>query len=280
VLPLSPISDAADAVFLTCISRILNVALRNKLAAVKNDIIRHDTEFVMAGTSSTFFKLASHDSVGASVTKAEMISVYDHQMVPPASRGRVYYDRILALTKDRRCPLCGFGQVSTLDHYMPKTQYPGLAVCPRNLLPSCSDCNKAKLNSVPNCASQQTLHPYYDNVDGEIWLHANFEKRTPVVVEFSVEKPKTWTTITAMRVRHHFRAFNLARVYSSEAASELEGIKERLTNLVDTCGAADVKSHLAEEAKSRAKAGKNSWRAALYRALAASLWFCHTGCKG
>lgn len=280
MLPLSPIPEGADTVFLTCIGRIEDDALRNRLAAIKNDIISHDSEFAKAGASSTFFKLASHESVGTNVTKAEMISVYDHQMVPAVSRGRVYYDKIMALAKNRRCPLCGFGQVLTLDHYLPKTHYPGLAVCPRNLLPSCSDCNKTKLSTVPSCASKQTLHPYFDNVDGETWLHAKFETRTPVVVEFSVQSPPSWSAIQAGRVRHHFKAFKLASVYSTEASTELQDIKWRLTTLLNTCGPADVTSHLEEEATSRIKAGKNSWKAALYRALAASAWFCNVGCKG
>ena len=280
MLPLTPIPDKADAVFLTCIGRIQDAALRNRLAAVTNEIVRHDLEFGNAGTASTFFKLPSHNAVGTNVTKAEMISVYDHQMVPAASHGRVYYDKIMALAKNRRCPLCGFGQVWTLDHYMPKTHYPGLAVCPRNLVPSCSDCNKAKLSSVPSCVSKQTLNPYYDNVDEVTWLHGKFENHTPVVVEFSVQKPRSWTATTASRVRHHFKTFNLARVYSSEAASELGEIKEELTNLLNTCGASAVETHLAEVARRRTNAQRNSWRAALYRALATSTWFCHTGCRG
>ncbi len=280
MLPLSPIADTADVVFLACIGRIQNAALRERLANVKDEIIRQEAEFTAAAASAMFYELESHDSVGGTVARAEMISVYDDQMVPIGSRGRVYYNKIMALAKHRRCPLCAFGQVSTLDHYMPKTLYPGLAVCPKNLLPSCYDCNNTKRNSVPGCASRQTLNPYYDNVDGDIWLRATFEKRVPVVVKFAVLKPESWSTMTALRVRHHFKAFNLARVYSSEAASELEGIKDRLTHLLNKCGVTGVKSHLEEEAKSRTNSSKNSWMAALYRALAASRWFCRTGCRG
>ncbi len=280
MLPLSPITDTADSVFLTCIDRIRDGTLRAKLRTIQSDIIRYDAEFEAAAKTATFFKLTSHDSIGGNVTRDEMISVYDDQMVPLASRGRVYYDKIMALAKHRRCPLCAHGRVTTLDHYMPKSLYPGLAVCPRNLLPSCSDCNNTKRAAIPLCASQQTLNPYYDNVDDALWLQAMFEKRTPVIVEFYVEKPKGWNKMKAMRVRHHFNSFNLDQVFSSQAAIELEDIKERLTDLLNTCGASDVKKHLMEEAESRTSSCKNSWKAALYRALASNSWFCHTGCKG
>jgi hypothetical protein len=280
MLPLSPIADSAESVFLTCIGRIKDDALRNRLTGIKNHIIQHDTDFVAAGQAATYYMLRSHDSVGGTVTKDELISVYDHQFVPATSDGRVFYNKIMALAKHRRCPLCAYGTVTTLDHYLPKTHFPGLAVCPKNLLPACSDCNKRKRAALPHCASQQTLNPYYDDIDGVVWLQAKFKKRTPVLVEFYVQQPKAWNKITAMRVRYHFTAFNLAQVFSSQATIELEDVKEYLTNLLNRGGETEVQRHLLGEANSRSAACKNSWRAALYRALAASSWFCHTGCKG
>ena len=280
MLSLSPIIDTVDFVFLACIGRIRDDLLRNKLASITNDIIRHDADYAAAGRATSFYKLRSHTLVGGIVTKDELISVYDNQMVPQESRGRVFYDKIMALANQRRCPLCAQGTVKTLDHYLPKTHFPGLAVCPSNLLPACSDCNKLKLAAAPTCASKQTLNPYYDKVDGVTWLQAKFKNRTPVVVEFYVKKPNEWSKMTAMRVRHHFKVFNLAQVYSCAAAVELEDIKEYLTNLLNKGGASDVKKHLRDQAASRTVARKNSCGAALYRALAASSWFCRHGCRG
>lgn len=280
MLHLSPIPDSVDTVFQECIDPVEDVDLRSRLNGIKAIITKHDADYVAAAEKSNFYTLPTHDTVGGTVSTKEMAWVYDKRMVRSGTRGRVYYDKIMALAKHRKCPLCGHGRVSTLDHYLPKSEYPGLAVCPKNLLPSCPDCNKTKLAAVPSCASKQTLNPYYDDIDGEIWLHAKFEKRTPLVVEYSVVKPKSWKPMMALRVRHHFKTFNLAQVYAEQASSELEDIKSRLTKVLNKCGPDGVRDHLAEEADSRGDANKNSWRAALYRSLAANDWFCSTGCKG
>lgn len=280
MMTLSPISATAETVFLDCVARVQNVATRTKLTGVSNLIGQHEKDFDTAGKAGQLFKTRPHDDVG-SVTKAEMIMVYEDQLVPQASRGRVYYDEIMELAAGK-CPLCAHRDPSSLDHYLPKTKFPGLAVCPKNLLPACSICNKGKLAKVSSCESKQTLNPYYDNVDKEIWLVAKLNDALPIVVEFSVAKkisPTAMSSMTARRLRHHFAEFKLARLYSSQAVSELADIQLRITNLLDQCGAAEVHAHLAEEAASRTAAAKNSWRAALYRALSTSRWYCSGGCR-
>jgi hypothetical protein len=283
MISLSPINTSASDVFLECVGRVRDKKLRGRLTSIVNHIAQHEKDFDSAGTSGAFFTLPSHDMVGDSVTKAEMVDVYTQQMVDPRSRGRVYYDRIMAIATNGRCPLCGHRDVSTLDHYMPKTSHPGLVVCPKNLLPACSDCNKVKTDDVPTCASKQTLNPYYDNVDNSIWLIAKFRKTLPVIVEYSVAEGGSAVAMrpmTARRLRYHFKTLRLARLYSMQATGELGNIKQFLTNLLNSSSWEDVRDHLSEQAASRAAAARNSWQTALYRALAESKWFCSVGCRG
>ena len=279
MLHLTAITDTADVVFHECIDPVEDVAFRGRLINIKPQIKQHDADFATAAKSSRFCDLSEHTDVGGTVTKAEMEWVYNNRLVGGA-RGRVFYDKIMALAKHRRCPLCAHGRVASLDHYLPKAKFPGLAVCPNNLLPACTDCNKAKLAAVPKCASEQSLNPYYDNIENDVWLQAKFDAKKSLVVKFSVVKPKAWPALLAMRVRHHFSEFHLGQMYSEQAALELEDIKTRLTKLLNDCGPNDVRDHLLEEAEGRGAANKNSWRAALYRMLAANKWFCREGCKG
>ena len=51
---------------------------------------------------------------------------------------------LMSLANTGKCPICGIGQASTLDHYLAKTIYPTYAVTPYNLVPVCKDCNFAK----------------------------------------------------------------------------------------------------------------------------------------
>jgi hypothetical protein len=61
-----------------------------------------------------------------------------------------------------------------------------------NLIPSCGDCNKAKLRSQPTSGEEQTLHPYFDDVDAT-WLKAKVIEADPPSLRFFPEAPATWS---------------------------------------------------------------------------------------
>ena len=71
--------------------------------------------------------------------------------------GEYYYMREQLMNGVRLCPLCGIAQDLTLDHYMPKSQYPALSMLRQNLVPVCSACNRAKRNQ----PYSSFIHPYY-----------------------------------------------------------------------------------------------------------------------
>ena len=62
------------------------------------------------------------------------------------SRGKLkgkYYDKLMSLSKNGKCPICGVGQISNLDHYLAKTLYPVYAITPVNLTPMCREIGRA-----------------------------------------------------------------------------------------------------------------------------------------
>jgi hypothetical protein len=198
-------------------------------------------------------------------------------MAKKGAPGRDIYDAIFFSAPQGKCPLCGQRTVSTLDHHLPKAHYPALAVAPLNLVPSCGDCNKAKLASVPTNASEEMLHPYFDDIDGDRWLFAEVIQSQPAALRFFVQAPTHWDTVLRSRVEGHFRGLDLGRLYSSEAADELLNIRHQLGMLHDTGGTALVQIHLRDRAVSCQHARRNGWRTATYQAFADSHWFCDGG---
>lgn len=82
------------------------------------------------------------------------------------SKKRINY-WITEKTELKVCPYCNIsytysrGKTVTaqLDHFFPKSEYPILALCFYNLIPSCPTCNKIKLDDTEEMAS-----PYKDDV--------------------------------------------------------------------------------------------------------------------
>ena len=167
--------------------------------------------------------------------------------------------------------------VATLDHHLPKAQYPALAVTPLNLVPSCTDCNKAKLAAIPHSPEEVALHPYYDDIDDEAWLAARVVRTKPAAVRFHVKVPAEWGALLAARVNNHFRTLGLAALYASQAAEELVNVRHQLVELHDNEGLWGVRAELQRRAVSCAIGRRNGWRAALYLAWAGSEWFCDGG---
>ncbi len=60
------------------------------------------------------------------------------------------------------CPMCGGLGKGTLDHYLPKDDYPSFAVLSKNLVPAC-DCNSKRNTTVKGDREpERVIHPYYD----------------------------------------------------------------------------------------------------------------------
>ncbi|GGI20498.1 hypothetical protein [Oxalicibacterium faecigallinarum] len=58
------------------------------------------------------------------------------------------------------CPMCGGSSVSTLDHVLPKREYPEFAVLSYNLVPSCDGCQRRRSSKGK---SIEFVHPYFDH---------------------------------------------------------------------------------------------------------------------
>jgi hypothetical protein len=126
-------------------------------------------------------------------------------------------------------------------------------------------------------ASNQTLHPYFDDVDGASWLVAEIRESCPPAAVFSVRPPVTLDVTTATRLRVHFETFGLGELYAAQAGAEMVSIRFALAEAADARGVEGVQALLAHQARTRSLAARNSWIVALYTALAESGWFCREG---
>jgi hypothetical protein len=200
-------------------------------------------------------------------------------MVGRTKPARAIYDMLLSRAPLGRCPFCGMGHASTLDHYLPKTKYPQLSVLPQNLVPSCKDCNTGKSTTIATTAITQCLHPYFDHHSfiNEQWLFAEVVPTTPATIRFYIQAPETWDLISKGRVKTHFTDFNLASRYSVEASNQIACLRDSLLRYRDLLGVEGVKQHLIIEAKAHFQQHKNSWQTAMFQALASSSWYCEGG---
>ncbi|KPM83715.1 HNH endonuclease [Pseudoalteromonas lipolytica] len=266
--------DDAVVVFEACIDRIRNADLKRRLQSCSLEIGEASVEFDEKAALAELHTIEAKEIVADVVSVDEMKKVYTGRMAKKLAPGRVYYDKLMSLPEHGRCPLCSQRVVSTLDHHLPKAHYPSLAVSPLNLVPACQDCNKIKSEDIPLNSEQETLHPYYDDVEGFSWVKAKLTESIPVVVEFYVEPPAECDDVLIERLKHHFVTFDLAALYSSHAAEELANIEFIARKIFEDSGSIELKAYLGDMASSRKQVSLNSWQSAFYTCLHESDWFC------
>lgn len=274
---------AAGAVFNACIVNEQQNLL-DRLTGIVPNVAAAETLYnqqAQTTTHHTFQRQPNIVGANGAVSTDELKYLYTYRMVGDNQPGRGIYDRLRAAGGEK-CPLCGVNTVKTLDHHLPKSKYPVLSVTPTNLIPSCRDCQSAKKSGFPTTAEEQTLHPYYDNIEADLWLTAVVNQGPPANFSFAVTPPPAWSQLLTDRVLYHMASFELPRLFAVNAANELTGIRPALTNLFNAGGMNAVRAELQSRADSWLQGGiqagrLNSWQLAMYQAAAAADWFCNAG---
>lgn len=273
--PMIAPSMSVGSVLATCIGNI-EPENKAKFAAISSLLETAAKDFANLAAANSLYTIPQAQGVGG-VTNAQMTWLYDKKMAAQKSPGRPIYDQIKMAAQFGICPLCGRGVVYSLDHHLPKKKYPDLTIAPANLIPACQDCNKVKTQAAPQTASDETLHPYYDNVEGRIWLRARVIEVSPAALFFFADPPVEWPLTLRDRVRNHFRAFKLRSFYASVAAGLLTNIRGYLQTGPAQLGAEQVRQHLFSMAASSRINRLNTWEAAAYTAMGESDWYCNGG---
>ena len=263
-------------VFLDCISTVDNIALKANLTACVDTLEAGEVDFETRFSAFEIYQIPQNLTILGPIGKKDMKIVYDYRMVRTGMPGNKYYNQLKSGASFNKCPLCSVRRVDTLDHYLPKSKYPIYSVTPINLIPACMPCNKGKSIVFPTTSEEQTLHPYYDNVETERWVKAVVLRSNPVSFEYIVDVPEGWADILKGRAKNHFESFKLNELFSSHANEELRGAKKQLANLYNDDPQL-LENHLNEAYNSRLDLGINSWQAGMYYALLNDEWFCSEG---
>jgi len=98
----------------------------------------------------------------------------------------------------------------------------------------------------------------------------------PPVLVFHVNAPASWPQVARLRDKRHFDVVKLDVSYTSNANDDLIPLRDHLTTIATTKGAAGVRAYLAEE-QARYANRLNSWQHVMFRRLAANSWFVGSG---
>ena len=156
------------------------VALSNNELVNSYPLLRHNLAAVRAGYNQ-------YAAANGDVSQIQNVPIPDelaaqlkgHYANP--NQNLTFIDQLRLEGEVKTCPMCGSSCGGTLDHVMPKAEYPCFSIFGMNLVPECK-CNQLRtgLLSLPAFPGARLLHPYYDDILRERLLTARFRDLGPV----------------------------------------------------------------------------------------------------
>lgn len=218
------------------------------------------------------------EKIVSDLTKSDFTNLYDNYFVDEKKPARKIYNTLLNSAKDE-CPFCGgIGKPRNLDHFLPKKFFPQYSILPFNLIPSCRDCNMdGKATVYAKKAEEQIIHPYLSDEKffNQQWIFAKYNtaKNNNEEGEFNyfTQPPQEWSDIEKLIAKNHFTAFNLEKIYSTEAAALLGTCLKQINNLKKLNLDNSIIKHTLFSPDVTSDLFKNHWRKIMYQALADTL---------
>ena len=258
--------------YLRSVARTRDPDLRTRLESEVDWVVERSERYVELAEIARLHEFGFEPPGQAA--PCELEDVYDRVLVK--GKERPTYDRVRTSARLGICPMCGDRKVKTVDHLLPKSRFPELSAFEKNLVPCCSDCNMAKKAKYPDSAQAQFFHPYFDRWDDWDYLRADVEVSEAVSADFRIVQAPEMPDLEFNRACHHFEELELNLLFTELSAVELVDKKGVLAHhLAD--GEEALRHELQLLSYSATRRHWNSWRAALFRALAASDAFVEGG---
>ena len=267
----------AEETYTLCISNVQDDDLKERLVDITADIAEVAADYAERAENAELYLIPQTNGVAGLVTTNEMVAVYDGRMVGKRGPGRSVYNALKLLPSHGICPFCDHGLVSTLDHILPKSLFPALAVTPDNLVGACKDCNNAKQAAAPTCAEDTALHPYFDDVSDERWLGARIVESDVAAVVFHIIPVDAWSEELNARISNQFQTLFLGPLFASQAAREISGQRKDMIRIFDACGENGVREELQHKSETWEACRLNCWQAVAFRTLSENDWYCGGG---
>ncbi|QUM88844.1 HNH endonuclease [Moritella sp. 36] len=167
------------------------------------------------------------------------------------------------------CPFCGHPkEPDTLDHFIPKDDWPEFSINPNNLVPQCRGCAPTKGSSYYCDENESTLflHPMYSNLLSKFRFKiiVNFTPATEsVIFNLRLTKPKALSVAEVQKVILHFRSLKLNERIQIYSYREIKKWKSMLISR-----RFNIEDALTQRINERAVEDRyKDWKTALYSGI-------------
>mgnify|MGYP000135555422 CR=1 FL=1 len=239
-------------------------AVKDNLLKNEHTITQNFTDYKEKFDNNNLFSISAHGFNGED--KASLLKLYSSQRKP-----------IIVLKKElttnefnqriNTCPNCTIEKVASLDHYIPKDEFPEFSVNPINLVPCCSTCNSKKKENWKDDKQLLFLNLYSDIIPLSQYLFVNVISKTEFT--FELKNVSKIDSNLFKVIGSHYGNLNLLQRFredSDEVISELDLLisngRDSFNN--DTKLEKFINNHYSTVEK---RDGVNNWKVVLVKAM-------------
>lgn len=246
---------------------------------MKPHLLRKEEEYFSQGSQGTLHSL--RESLTNAGQKTFLKKLYTDKLAHKDGCCRAFYDKIKVQAADI-CPYCEVGCITTMDHFLPKSEHPTFSITPINLVPACSDCNHFKHDKCPTTSSDAFVHPYFDDIEQDIWLCANLDFERGIVY-YTACPSTTFSREMRKKIINTFYGLHLDHIYNLKGNSHLSYLKDflkthfKLISSIPFLGRKLFFRYLQSVYQAYSRIAVNSWETALYRTLSTTPDYYNNG---
>lgn len=169
--------------------------------------------------------------------------------------------------RNNDCPNCTIEKVASLDHYIPKDEFPEFSVNPINLIPCCSTCNSKKKEKWKGDQNLLFINLYSDVIPIVQYLFVDIVSKTEF--KFELKNINNIDIDLFKIIESHYSKLDLPQRFkenSDEVISELDLI---ISSFKDSISANNVLLDVVKKHYSKIEATKgiNNWKIVLVKAM-------------
>lgn len=195
-------------------------------------------------------------------TKADLIELYKY-------KAKVFKGLKRKLTTDENnrlintCQNCTINAVNSFDHVLPKDEFPEFAVNPKNLFPSCTECNGYKSTIWRNGVNPLFLNLFLDILPSEQYLFADVSVvSNEVEIKYTVENRNGLDTTLFDLIKSHYNRLHLPKRFSESYDDVITELINSILSIKDELSKEKIKEvTIAKANRDLNKFGQNYWKA-------------------
>lgn len=232
-----------------------------RISLLRPNIEATYTLYDVAFATNNLVTMAAHGYIAP--PKDDLLKMYSYKNKP----FQKLKTAITTTAKNRiinTCQNCTINEINSFDHLLPKDEFPEFAVNPKNLFPSCTQCNGYKSTIWRYNGATLFLNLYLDILPIEQYLFVDVTVTDTIDAIFIVENRSNINPQTFALISSHYERLHLTdrfRLNRDDVVSELINTIKEMTLMLTEQQIREVLINKSN--RDRQNLGSNYWKSIL-----------------